>query len=139
MFSIGDLSKQTGVKVPTIRYYEGAGLIQPIGRTDGNQRRYGPTELQRLTFIKHARDLGFSLEDIAELIELHNQPDQSCTLAGEIAQQQLSDVRNKIERLMRLETELSRIVDGCQGSGSTQECYVLNSLSDHALCETDHQ
>ena len=64
MFSIGSLSKQTGVKVPTIRYYEQIGLIDPAERTEGNQRRYRKEALQRLGFIKHARELGFSIETI---------------------------------------------------------------------------
>ena len=62
MFSIGALSKQTGVKVPTIRYYEQIGLIDPTDRTEGNQRRYSDEAIQRLGFIKHARELGFSIE-----------------------------------------------------------------------------
>lgn len=139
MFSIGDLSRQTGVKIPTIRYYEQSGLICPTSRTEGNQRRYGEAERERLGFIKHARDLGFSLEAIAALMELHDQPDQTCALAGNIARQQLSDVRARIERLTRLETELARIAEGCQGSGPANDCYVLRSLADHGICQTDHR
>ena len=78
MFSIGALSKQTGVKVPTIRYYEQIGLIDPADRTQGNQRRYNDEALQRLGFIKHARELGFSIETITALIDLNNHPDRSC-------------------------------------------------------------
>ena len=70
MFSIGALSKATGVKVPTIRYYEEIGLLPPAGRNAGNQRRYGQDGLEALGFIKHARDLGFALEDIKVLMAL---------------------------------------------------------------------
>ncbi|KEP68132.1 MerR family transcriptional regulator [Thioclava dalianensis] len=138
MFSIGALSRHTGVKVPTIRYYEQMGLMCAPERTEGNQRRYGRAERERLGFIKHARDLGFSIEAISALIELNDHPDRSCAEASEIAAYQLSSVRKKIASLTRLESELSRISDGCSGNGIADECYVLASLADHARCETDH-
>jgi DNA-binding transcriptional MerR regulator len=138
MFSIGSLSKQTGVKVPTIRYYEQIGLIAPADRTEGNQRRYRNEALQRLGFIKHARELGFSIQSILALIELHDHPDRSCAEATTIAREQLSDVRERIASLVRLESELVRISDGCKGAGVVSDCYVLASLADHGHCETQH-
>lgn len=138
MYSIGQLSKSTGVKIPTIRYYEDAGLLTAIGRTRGNQRRYGKPELERLGFIKHARDLGFTISAILALIELQNHPDKSCNAATEIAQTQLADVRNKIRLLKVLEEELQRITEGCSGNGVIGKCYVLASLADHQNCVTDH-
>lgn len=139
MFSIGALSKRTGVKVPTIRYYEQTGLIDAPERTEGNQRRYGQAELERLGFIRHARDLGFSIDAISALIKLQDHPDRSCKEATDIAIVQLYDVRAKIERLKKLETELVRISDGCTGDGTSEDCYVLASLSNHGLCETEHK
>ena len=138
MFSIGSLSKQTGVKVPTIRYYEQIGLIDPAERTEGNQRRYRKEALQRLGFIKHARELGFSIDTIQALIELNNHPDRSCAQASTIAREQLRDVRERIASLARLESELVRISEGCTGSGVVSDCYVLASLADHRHCETQH-
>ncbi|WP_439143889.1 MerR family transcriptional regulator [Planktotalea sp.] len=138
MFSIGQLSKQTGVKVPTIRYYEQVGLLESAGRTDGNQRRYDKDGVERLGFIKHARDLGFSIEAITALIDLQQHPDRSCKYATEIAQDQLADVREKLRRLTALEAELERISDGCDGDGSSNNCYVLTSLADHRHCRTEH-
>jgi len=138
MFSIGTLSRQTDVKVATIRYYEQIGLIDPAGRTEGNQRRYSEEAFQRLSFIKHARELGFSIETIAALIELNNHPDRSCAEATNIAREQLSDVRERIASLVRLESELVRISDGCKGKGVVSECYVLASLADHGHCKTEH-
>jgi len=76
MFSIGELSKQTNVKVPTIRYYEEIGILEPATRTEGNQRRYDAAGLERLSFIRHARELGFSIEAITSLIELQEHPPQ---------------------------------------------------------------
>ena len=138
MFSIGELSRRTNVKVPTIRYYEESGLLDAPERTEGNQRRYDAAGLERLSFIKHARDLGFSIEAIAALIELQGHPDRSCAEATEIALAQLSDVRAKIKRLRALEKELARISKGCDGDGVTEDCYVLASLADHDLCEREH-
>ncbi|MGB0798652.1 MAG: MerR family transcriptional regulator [Planktomarina sp.] len=138
MFSIGTLSKQTGVKVPTIRYYEQTGLIDAPERTEGNQRRYGKAQLERLGFIKHARDLGFSIEAIASLIRLQDHPDRSCQDASGIALAQLQDVKAKIKRLKKLELELTRISKGCDGDGTSEDCYVLAALANHGLCETEH-
>ena len=138
MFSIGELSQRTNVKVPTIRYYEESGLLDAPERTEGNQRRYDVAGLERLSFIKHARDLGFSIEAIAALIELQGHPDRSCAEATDIASAQLADVRAKIKRLRALEKELVRISKGCDGDGVTKNCYVLASLSDHDLCEREH-
>ncbi|WP_417725878.1 MerR family transcriptional regulator [Roseovarius sp.] len=136
--SIGDLSRRTGVKVPTIRYYETRGLLDAPLRSAGNQRRYGRAELERLGFIRHARDLGFALDAIAALIELQDHPDRACTTATRIAQVQLEAVRQKIRRLRALEAELARITGGCTGTGTSRDCYVLASLADHDLCAQDH-
>ncbi len=138
MFSIGEISRRTGVKVPTIRYYEEMGLLSAPERTSGNQRRYGRAELQTLAFVKHARELGFSIEAISQLIELHHHPDQACQAATDIAQDQLSAVRSKIEQLKALEGELSRIAQSCDGDKLSGECHVLASLADHSFCATDH-
>ncbi len=138
MFSIGELSKRTKVKIPTIRYYEEMGLLPEPERTAGNQRRYSNEGLERLSFIRHARDLGFSIEAISSLIELQDHPDRSCATATGIATAQLSEVRAKIKRLKSLERELSRIARGCDGRGMAEDCYVLASLADHGLCDREH-
>ncbi len=128
MFSIGQLSKKTGVKVPTIRYYENMKLIAQPDRTAGNQRRYDQAAVDKLGFIKRARDLGFTIEAILALMRLQNHPDQPCREAADIAYAQLSDVRLRIKRLRTLETELKRITDGCRGNETLQDCYIMASL-----------
>ena len=138
MFSIGQLSKLTQVKVPTIRYYEEIGVLEPIERTEGNQRRYDDAGLERLSFIRHARELGFSIEAISSLIELQSHPDRSCCEATDIAIAQLTDVRLKIKKLKMLEKELSRISTGCDGAGVSADCNVLKALADHKLCQKEH-
>lgn len=137
MWSIGELSRRAGVKVPTIRYYEETGLIEPPERSAGNQRRYGKDALERLSFIRHARDLGLGIEAIRELIELSGHPEKPCEAADRIAGEHLQAVRERIARLRRLEMELERIVKSCD-SGAIGDCHVLRALSDHSLCESEH-
>ena len=136
MFSIGDLSKRTGVKIPTIRYYEQMGLIEPPERSEGNQRRYTADGLRRLSFIRHSRDLGFTIEDIKGLLELSQHPDKPCGDAHSIAVQHLKDVQIRIAKLRRLERELKRI-SKCDAS-HIADCAVIETLADHSLCETEH-
>lgn len=136
MFSIGQLSKRTGVKIPTIRYYEQMGLIDAPERSEGNQRRYTKEGLSRLSFIRHSRDLGFSVEDIRGLIELSQHPEKPCDDAHSIAVQHLKEVQEKIAKLRRLERELKRI-SKCD-AGNVADCAVIETLADHRLCETEH-
>ncbi len=137
MLSIGQLSQRTGVKVPTIRYYEKLGLIHEPHRSDGNQRRYEPDALKRLSFIKHSRDLGITINAIRELIDLSDDPQKPCADADRIARDHLADVQNKITSLQQLEKELIRISTQCHGK-TVGQCYVIASLSDHAMCIDDH-
>ena len=136
--SIGALSKRTGVKVTTIRFYEGRGLLPDPGRTGGGQRRYGDAELDRLSFIAHARQLGFNLDAIADLIALQETPQTAHGDAHRIAKDRISDIRDRIERLRRLEIELMRVVNACDGRSDGQPCRVLHALADHQACEGEH-
>lgn len=135
-YSIGQLSKRTGVKVPTIRYYEEVGLLEPPVRTEGNQRRYSRAGLERLAFIQHARQLGFSVEDIRELVDLSQHPDISCASANAIAERHLVEVRERIGKLKRLEEELERIT-ACKAD-HISDCKVIETLADHSLCKSEH-
>jgi DNA-binding transcriptional MerR regulator len=137
MHSIGDLSRRTGVKVPTIRYYEQMGLLEAPERSEGNQRRFGKPELERLAFIRHARDLGLTIDSIRQLIDLSGHPDRPCGDADRIAKEQLASVRERIASLRKLEAELERIATCCTGE-TVGDCYVIRALSDHALCDGDH-
>ncbi|WP_375280890.1 helix-turn-helix domain-containing protein [Pseudooctadecabacter sp.] len=138
MLTIGTLGRKTGTKVQTIRYYEQIGLMPEPGRTEGGQRRYGDAELDRLAFIRHARQLGFSLDAIRELLELSDNPDTSCEDADAIARRQLEQVEQRMIRLEALRTELKRMVHECSG-GNTADCRVLEVLRDHSECLTNHQ
>jgi DNA-binding transcriptional MerR regulator len=125
------------VKVPTIRYYEQMGLIAAPERSEGNQRRYGRQERDRLSFIKHARDLGLTIEAIRALLKLSAHPEKPCEQADHIAAEQLGLVRDKIARLKRLEGELDRIANCCTGE-HVRDCYVIRALANHDLCEGEH-
>ena len=138
MFTIGELSAQVGVKIPTIRYYEKMGLLAEPSRSSGNQRRYTQTELEQLGFIKHARDLGFPLDAIRSLIDLSRTTQDDCSAVDEIASRHLQQVRNRLSLLHKLETELERIVGGCQ-AGVVEKCYVIESLAHHELCLGSHR
>lgn len=137
MLTIGTLAKKTGAKVQTIRYYEQIGLMPDPGRTEGGQRRYGDADLDRLSFIRHARQLGFTLASIRELLDLSDSPDRPCHEADVIARRQLKQVEQRLARLGVLQTELKRMVQQCSG-GQTADCRVLEVLRDHSECLTDH-
>ena len=136
-FMIGQLARQTGCKVQTIRYYEQIGLMPEPLRTEGNQRRYGARHLERLGFIRHSRELGFSLGAIRELLDLADDPDRSCAAADAIARRQLQQVESRIARLGALRRELKRMIVQCRG-GSIAECHDIEVLVDHGLCSSDH-
>ncbi len=133
MLTIGKLGQAAGVKVPTIRYYEQIGLLPEAERSAGNQRLYDSKVLDRLAFIRHARELGFSLDAIRNLLSLSDLPEQPCAAVDAIAKLQLQAVRARIHRLKSLEAELRRMIDQC-ACGSIKDCRVIETLSDHALC-----
>lgn len=137
MLTIGTLSRRTGTKVQTIRYYEQIGIMNEPGRTAGGQRRYVEADLDRLSFIRHSRQLGFPLEAIRELLGLADHPSQSCADADSIAQRQLKQVEQRILRLQALRKELKRMITECAG-GSVADCRVLEVLRDHSECLTHH-
>lgn len=139
MLSIGKLGQAAGVKVPTIRYYEQIGLLRPTIRSEGNQRLYARNTLSRLAFIRHARDLGFSLEAIRDLLALQDDPNQPCTAADTIARAQLEAVNRRIVQLTALRCELEKMVAQC-ARGTVAECRVIEVLGNHDLClHSDHE
>ncbi len=135
--SIGELSRRTGVKAPTIRYYESVALMRPPSRSEGQQRRYSEAEVSRLTFVRHARELGFEIQAIRELLAMSEQPDQSCAEADRIARRHMSEVDRHIGQLTALRAELQRMVDAC-GHGRVGDCRVIETLANHQHCEHPH-
>jgi len=136
--AIGELAKKTAVKIPTIRFYEQIGLLPPPPRTMSGQRRYGAAEVDRLNFIRHARELGFEMDDIRELLTLTSQPQGSCHQADSIARNHLLEIDKRIKQLKSLKKELARMIDEC-GHGHVCDCRIIEALADHSLCATDHK
>jgi len=134
-YSIGTLSQNAGCARQTIRYYEKIGLLSPSTRTQGNQRRFSDKHIEELTFIRHGRELGFSLDALRELIQMTDKPQVSCHVADSIARKQLEEVDSRIERLNALKIELERMVLECN-HGNVATCRVLEVLSNHALCKS---
>lgn len=125
--TIGKLAAQTGVRVETIRYYERIGLLRPPPRTEGGHRLYDREERKRLAFIRRARELGFSIKEVRELLRLVDGPDTTCAQVKGITERHLADVRRKLADLRRLERTLGAIAAQCAG-GSVPECPILDAL-----------
>jgi DNA-binding transcriptional MerR regulator len=127
LLSIGDAARVTGIKVPTIRYYEQIGLVPAPGRSEGNRRYYGEDAIRRLTFIRHARELGFEVEAIRALFALQDQPDRPCDDIDTLARKHLATIEEKIARLTALRRQMKRMLKSCQG-GRIAECRVIESI-----------
>lgn len=126
--AIGALASATGTKAVTIRYYERIGLLPRPGRTAANYRSYGNDELARLWFIRRARSLGFSIDQVRELMAMATASGRSCESVNAIAREQLAAVDEKLADLAALRQELARLADQCE-SGSIAECRILEALS----------
>jgi DNA-binding transcriptional MerR regulator len=137
-FAIGELARRAGTKVETVRWYEREGLLPAPARTPGGHRVYGRAHFNRLAFVRHARELGFPLGDVRELLRLADGPEQSCADADRIARAHLDAVRGRIARLRALEEELARMVTDC-GQGRISECRVIEVLADHSHSSCVHK
>lgn len=131
--AIGEAARQSGVKAPTIRYYEQIGLLLAPSRSEGNRRHFDDGDLRRLTFIRHARELGFEIDAIRTLLTLQDDPSQPCATADSIAKARLADVEQRIRSLTALKAELELMVDGCS-HGHVATCRVIEVLADHGKC-----
>ena len=135
---IGKLSRATGTNIETIRYYERIGLLPEPERTAGNYRSYGAAHRTRLAFVRHSRELGFTIEEVRSLLDLADHPERECSEADLIATRHLAQVEEKIGQLVTLRDELSRIIGRCRG-GLAADCRVIEALGDHTLCNGDHE
>lgn len=126
--SIGDLAKRTGTKVETIRYYERIDLLPTPARTGSNYRSYDDDHLGRLSFIRRARDLGFPIDQVRELLDLADQRDRSCEAVDAIARQHLAEVERKIADLNALRDELTDVTNRCE-HGTVADCHIIGALA----------
>jgi DNA-binding transcriptional MerR regulator len=126
--TIGKLGSATGTKVETIRYYEQIGLLPAPARSAGNYRTYEGEHLRRLSFIRRARDLGFSIDQVRELMELADRRDQSCTAVDAIANQHRDVITRKIADLTALAGELDALIDSCSRN-TVADCRIIEALA----------
>ena len=124
---IGVVSELTGCNIETIRYYERIGLVAAPPRR-GSYRDYGPSDVDRLRFVRRGRELGFSLEEIGTLLDLAPQDGATCETVQTLAEQHLRNVRAKLADLMRIETALAELAAQC-GSRPVNCCPVVESLA----------
>ncbi|AMJ61703.1 MerR family transcriptional regulator [Bosea sp. PAMC 26642] len=134
---IGELSRDTGVKIPTIRFYEQIGLLKVPRRTSANRRYYSGDDVNRLHFIRHARELGFEIDDIRALLAMYDEPQSSCDSVHRIAKRHLDQIDLRIGQLEALRGELQRMVHEGQ-HGRICDCRVIEVLADHNQCRHDH-
>lgn len=128
MHGIGSVSQQTGCKIETIRYYESIGLLEDPGRTEGGHRSYDVRHIRRLKFIRRSRELGFSLHNIGELLELAVNSEKTCSQVRDVTVAHLADVRGKIRDLLRMENVLEDMVAQCD-TNTSPCCPIIESLS----------
>ncbi|MBI5411435.1 MAG: heavy metal-responsive transcriptional regulator [Nitrospirae bacterium] len=126
--TVGQLAKVVGVNVQTLRYYERLKLLTPSARKSSGYRLYGPSEVARLHFIKNAQALGFTLHEIAELLNLRVNSTARCGDVQRKAQAKLKQVEAKVRDLRALARALRGLIRTCQAGQSTDRCPILNSL-----------
>jgi DNA-binding transcriptional MerR regulator len=129
--TIGKLASATGTKVETIRYYEQIGLLAAPARSAGNYRTYEGEHLRRLSFIRRARDLGFSIDQVRELMGLADRREQSCMAVDVIANQHRDAITRKIADLTALASELDALIDSCSRN-TVAECRIIEALGPSA-------
>ncbi len=126
--SIGQLAKTTNVNIETIRYYERRGLIPHPPRRESGYRQFSQDTVERLRFIKHAQEVGFTLKEISELLSLRVDPDTTCAEIKNRTVRKISEVEQKIQALTRIKKALVKLKATCSGHGPTSECPILDAL-----------
>lgn len=130
MLSIGQVAKRAQIRIETIRYYEQQGLIPTPARRPSGYRQYMDDIIPRLRFIQRAKALGFSLQDIKELLSLRSEPGTPCQAVRQKAMAKAGEIRQKIATLERMVLALQPLIEGCPPDEPISECPILNTL-DH--------
>jgi len=128
-YPIGQMSRQTGVNIETIRYYERIGIMPKPDRTASGNRQYNHDQLKRLFFVRRARNLGFSIQEIRALLEMVDRRDFSCSEVHDLTIEHRASVREKITHLKKLEKALSKMAEECS-KGDVPDCPILDTLFD---------
>jgi len=127
-YSIGVIAKQSGISVETIRYYEKEGLLEEPERKESGYRQYKVEAIDRLTFIQQAKELGFSLKEIGELLSIRSDANTSCNDVKQLAEDKLANIESKIKMLQRMRKSLKKLVDVCPGQAPINDCPILDAL-----------
>ena len=128
--TIGQVAKATGLKIQTLRFYEDKGLIEEPPRRSSGYREYSISALARLNFIKRAKELGFSLKEIREILLLRVDPEATCSDVKARAEAKIAEVEEKIRSLKRIRNALAKISSSCRGKGPTSECPIMEALGE---------
>ena len=126
--TIGAVAKAAGVGVETIRFYEREGLITEPQRRPSGYREYSMDAVRRIRFIRSAKDLGFTLKEIGELLSLRVDPSTSCAEVRSLARTKITDVEQRIATLERIKAALVELAHACRGRGPTSECPILDAI-----------
>ena len=125
---IGDASRLSGVTAKMIRHYESIGLVPLPARRDSNYRDYGDDDIHRLGFVRRARDLGFSIDEIRDLLRLWDDKDRASADVRALAETHIADLDSRIDRLMEMRQTLSKLVSCCEGN-DRPHCPIIESLA----------
>lgn len=125
---IGEMASATATNIETVRYYEKIGLLPPPARDAANYRSYGNDHLARLSFIRRARDLGFTLDQVRELLDLADDRARSCAAVDAMASAHLAEIDRKLADLQALRGELSRLIGDCR-QGTVADCLIIETLA----------
>ena len=128
LMTIGNISKQSGIGVETVRFYEKSGLIDEPSRTESGYRQYPESTVLRIQFIKRAKELGFTLKEIRELLHLRLDPTTTCEDVRLMSEEKLENVRAKIQSLQGIEKALGELIGACAVGGPDGECPILEAL-----------
>jgi MerR family mercuric resistance operon transcriptional regulator len=128
--TIGEVAKAAQIGVETVRFYEREGLIAEPPRRRSGYRQYPPDTVRRLRFIRRAKEIGFTLKEIGELLDLRVDPTKSCADVRALANAKVADVNAKMGELARIKAALEKLSRACRGKGPTSECPILDALDD---------
>lgn len=133
--TIGAVAKRVGVAIDTIRYYEREGLLPEPQRRASGYRSYGEGTVAQLRFIRRAKELGFTLDEIRELLALSNDRQKGVTAVKQRAQQRLQAIELRIAELQRVRDGLAQLVESCPGHGMPEACPILRALNDQEVAQ----
>lgn len=138
MMNIGEAAKASGVSAKMIRYYEETRLIPPAGRTGSGYRTYGPKEVQVLRFVRRARDLGFPMEKVAELLALWRDQDRASADVKRLAEDQIAALEHRIREMQEMKSALAHLAHCCAGD-ARPDCPILDDLgAQHGKMQQEH-